>query len=372
MQKQPLHSDIHSLSQLALAHMYMSLSNQMPVPVASVSGGYRCARPCVYTPTSAPRLIPIQFCSDIQVPDWMAAASGVAVSLPQVVGVSADHQCIVWCHQAVVHMAQALRHLAASDGQARGEAGVRHREEALQAWFSPTKKQPSTLSLAATAAPVVVASLLALPTLCLMHVFVCAAAGARPALPSIALVACSALRSLVTSAPPVPLLVVAALLVARLCGSILGDALVDAVSWVGARWPADSKKGPPLGMHLALQCAALMAGAPVLGSWLLGAQLLVTGARHSRLCAQLAVAYAWAAVCAAPAAAAWAQVRNARLACWGCRHLTSPRQVGLVQGWRHRPRSSQADVVLAMAAWAGALRVVRNARPLLRCRNLLT
>ena len=277
-----------------------------------------------------PRLIPIQFRRDIQVPDWMTAAAGVSVSLPQVVGVSADHQCIVWCHQAVVHMARALRHLAASDGQTRGEAGVRHREEALHAWLYPTtKEQPSARRLAATAAPVVVASLLALPALCLMHVFVCAAAGARGSiLPGITLVSCSCLRSLVTSAPPGQLLVVAALLVARLCGNILGDVLVDAVAWVGARWPADSKKGPPLSLSAALQCALLMAGTPVLGFWLLGAHLLITGARHSRLCAQLAVAYAWGAVCAAPVAWAWAQVRPH--ASWGVSpsHISPPFTTG--------------------------------------------
>ena len=291
--------------------------------------------------------MPMHLCRDIQVPDWMTAAAGVAVSLPRVVGVSADHQCIVWCHQAVVHMARALRHLAVSDGQTRDEAGVRHRAEALQAWFAHTKELPSTRRLAAVAAPVVVASLLALPALCLMHVFVCAAAGARGAmLLSITLVACSCLRSLVTSAPPGPLLLVAALLVTRLCGSILGDVLVDAVAWVGARWPADSKKGPPLRLSTALQCAVLMAGAPILGSWLLGAHLLVTGARHTRLCAQLAVAYAWAAVCAAPAAGAWAQVRPhasrgvspshlsplSTTGCLGARLATSPAAIPCRRG----------------------------------------
>ena len=350
------------------AHVHVAAEPQSDGRAGRLSQRWLPVRAHLRVYTTPPRcLIPMWCCSDIQVPDWMTAVSRVGISLPQLVGVSADHQCIVWCHQGVAHMSQVLRHLAASDGQTRAEAGVRYRDEALQTWFSPSKERSAARHHAATAAPVVIASLLALPALCLMRVFVCAAAGAprgAEVLPSIALLGCSGLRSVVTCAPPGPLLVAAALLVARLCGIILGDALVDAVAWASKRLLANSKRRPPLVGIAALECAVLVTGAPVMGTWLLGAHLLFTVARHSRLCAQLAVAYGWAVVCAAPAAGAWAQA-CASGASWRsfAVSLTSrlSTQVVLAQGWPHRPRSSHADAVLAIAALAGALRVVRNA-----------
>ena len=191
------------------AHVHVAAEPQSDDRAGRLSQRWLPVRAHLRVYTTPPRcLIPMWCCSDIQVPDWMTAVSRVGMSLPQLVGVSADHQCIVWCHQGVAHMSQALRHLAASDGQTRAEAGVRYRDEALQTWFSPSKERSAARHHAATAAPVVVASLLALPALCLMRVVVCAAAGAprgAEVLPSIALLGCSGLRSVVTCAPPGPL-----------------------------------------------------------------------------------------------------------------------------------------------------------------------
>ena len=78
--------------------------------------------------------------SDFQVPDWLSAlrlphaASASSLHLAGV-GVSADHQCIVWCGQVVAHAASALRELASGVGVERSAAGAAFRTAVLQRWF---------------------------------------------------------------------------------------------------------------------------------------------------------------------------------------------------------------------------------------------
>ena len=85
---------------------------------------------------------------DVQVPDWLSRLHDepftVAASTADLPGVrlSMDHQCIMWCNQVVIPVAETLLELAEGPGVERSDAAAAYRQAVLQRRFDPSSADP--------------------------------------------------------------------------------------------------------------------------------------------------------------------------------------------------------------------------------------
>jgi hypothetical protein len=141
--------------QLALRSFYVDTNSRWrvrqvgkgAVPLAALSAGVRYANaPGVrIARAGACQLTRHWACArDVQVPDWLSrlhdepftVASSTA-DLPDV-RLSMDHQCIMWCNQVVVPVAETLLELSAGPGVERSDAAAAYRQAVLQRRFQPS------------------------------------------------------------------------------------------------------------------------------------------------------------------------------------------------------------------------------------------